>query len=81
MFAKVREHLTIHSVELSDDAIRLDATSRFLAIEDAPDFVVGALKKGDHIDVRVIVSYELRDGKIATIRVKRGGDPVVTRAG
>ena len=81
MFAKVREHLTIHSVELSDDAIRLDATSRFLAIEDAPDFVVGALSKGDYIDVRVIVSYELRDGLISSIRVKRGGDPVVTRAG
>lgn len=80
MFEKVREHLTIHSVELSDDAIRLDATSRFLAIEDAPDFVVGALKKGDYIDVRVIVSYELRDGLISSIRVKRGGDPVVTRA-
>ncbi len=81
MFEKVREHLTIHSVELSDDAIRLDATSRFLAIEDAPDFVVGALSKGDFIDVRVIVSYELREGLICSIRVKRGGDPVVTRAG
>ena len=81
MFEKVREHLTVHSVETSDDAIRLDATSRFTAIQDAPDFVVGALKTGDYIEVRVIVSYELRDGLISSIRVKRGGEPVTHRAG
>ena len=80
MFERVREHLTVHSVELSDDAIRLDATSRFVAIQDAPDFVVGALSKGDYIEVRVIVSYELRGGLICSIRVKRGGDPVTHRA-
>ena len=80
MFEKVREHLTVHSVTTSDDAIQLDATSRFTAIQDAPDFVVGPLKKGDYIEVRVIVSYELRDGLICSIRVKRGGEPTVHRA-
>ena len=81
MFERVREHLTVHPGELSDQAIRLDATSRFVAIQDAPDFVVGALGKGDYIEVRVIVSYELRDGLICSIRVKRGGVPVIHRAG
>ena len=80
MFEKVREHLTVHSVTASDEAIQLDATSRFTAIQDAPDFVVGALKKGDYIEVRVLVSYELRDGLISSIRVKRGGEPVMHRA-
>ncbi len=80
MFEKVREHLTPHEVRMADDSIFMDATSRFTAIEDAPDFVVGALKKGDYIEVRVLVSYELRDGLISAIRVKRGGEPVVHRA-
>ena len=81
MFDKVREHLTVNEVRMDDASIYLDATSRFTAIEDAPDFVVGALKKGDYIEVRVLVSYELRDGLISSIRVKRGGEPVIHRAG
>jgi hypothetical protein len=80
MFETVREHLTVHEARAADDGIFLDATSRFTAIEDAPDFVVGALKKGDYIEVRVLVSYELRDGLISSIRVKRGGEPTTHRA-
>ena len=76
MFAKVREHLTPHEVRMDDASIFMDATTRFTAIEDAPDFVVGPLWKGDYIEGRVLVSYELRDGKIARISVKRGGDMV-----
>jgi ketosteroid isomerase-like protein len=73
MFARVREHLTIHSVAATDDAIELDATTRFTAIHDAPDFVVGALQQGEYIEGRVFVSYRLRGGLICSIRVKRGG--------
>jgi ketosteroid isomerase-like protein len=74
MFAKVREHLTIHDVRATNEAIRLDATTRFTAVEDAPDFVVGALKKGEGIEGRVFVDYTLRDGLIASITVSRGGE-------
>jgi ketosteroid isomerase-like protein len=81
MFEKVREHLTVHEVKTAEGSIFLDATSRFTAIQDAPDFVVGPLETGDDIEVRVLVNYELRDGLISSIRVKRGGDPVVHRAG
>ena len=80
MFETVREHLTINEVRMDDAGIFLDATSRFTAIADAPDFVVGALKAGDYIEVRVLVSYELRHGLISSIRVKRGGEPVTHRA-
>ena len=80
MFAKVRETLTIHSLDARDDRLVVDCTSRFTAIQDAHDFVVGALAKGDFIDVRVIVTYALREGRIAHIGVKRGGEPVFTRA-
>lgn len=80
MFRSVRETLTIHSLDARDDQLVVDCTSRFTAITDAPDFVVGALKQGDFIDVRVIVTYALRDGRICHIGVKRGGEPVFTRA-
>ncbi len=81
MFAKVREHLTPHEVRMDDYSIYLDATTRFTAIEDAPDFVVGALKKGDYIEGRVLVNYQLRDGLISRIAVSRGGEMVKHEAG
>jgi ketosteroid isomerase-like protein len=76
MFQRVREQLTVNSVHATDSTIELDAITRFTAIQDAPDFVVGALKKGDYIEGRVIVNYQLRDGLIATISVRRGGEMV-----
>jgi ketosteroid isomerase-like protein len=79
MFAKVREHLTLHSVTMDDDGIVMDATTRFTAIADAPDFVVGPLNKGDYIEGRVTVTYKLRNGKIAHIGVTRGGEMVTTQ--
>jgi hypothetical protein len=74
MFQKVREHLTVNSVHATDTAIELDAVTRFTAIQDAPDFVVGPLKSGEYIEGRVLVNYELRDGLIARISVRRGGE-------
>jgi ketosteroid isomerase-like protein len=73
MFRRVREQLTVNSVKATDATIELDAITRFTAIEDAPDFVVGELKTGEYIEGRVLVSYELRDGLIARISVRRGG--------
>jgi ketosteroid isomerase-like protein len=73
MFQRVRETVTVHSLEVTDDSIELDAVSRFTALADAPDFVVGALKAGEHIEGRVLVSYRLRDGLICDIGVRRGG--------
>jgi hypothetical protein len=81
MFKRVRESLTVHSIQASEREIVSDTTSRFTAIADAPDFVVGPLNKGDYIEVRVIVTYTLRDGLIERIAVKRAGEPVTVRAG
>jgi len=81
MFERVREKLAIHSVEASDDAITLDATTRFSAIQDAPDFVLGALAKGDYIEGRVCVDYELRNGLISKIGVRRNGEMAIHRLG
>jgi ketosteroid isomerase-like protein len=76
MFRRIRESLTVNSVVATVDSIELDAVTRFTALEDAPDFVVGALKAGEYIEGRVLVSYRLRDGLIASIAVRRGGEMV-----
>ena len=76
MFERVRERLTVNSVTATDDSITLDAITRFTAIQDAPDFVVGALKRGEYIEGRVLVDYRLRDGLISHIHVTRGSDMV-----
>ena len=79
MFERVRESLTIHSLEASEKALVLDATARFTAIKDAPDFVIDALSEGDFIEGRVAVEYSLREGLISHIRVRRNGDMVTYR--
>ena len=76
MFQRVRETLTIHRLLADDDALFIDSTSRFTALADAPDFVVGALAAGESIEVRVFVYYTLRDGLISNIKVARAGNPV-----
>jgi len=80
MFKRVRESLTVHGITATETEIVSDTTSRFTAIADAPDFVVGALNEGDYIEVRVLVTYTLRDGLIEKIAVKRAGEPVTYRA-
>jgi hypothetical protein len=74
MFKTVRESLTLHHLIADDTGLAADITSQFTAIEDAPDFVVAPLKKGEFMRVHVFVHYELRDGRIARIKVARAGD-------
>jgi len=74
MFQRIRENLTVNSIQATDSTIELDAVTRFTALVDAPDFVVGALKAGEYIEGRVLVSYVLRDGLISRISVRRGGE-------
>ena len=81
MFRSVVETLTIHALDASDEELVVDCTSRFTAIADAPDFAVGALKQGEFVDVRVKVTYRLREGYVCHIGVARAGEPVFSRAG
>jgi hypothetical protein len=75
MFRSVREDLVINQIVLDEDAIVGDFISVFTAVEDAPDFVVKPLRKGESVRVPVFVYYTLRDGLIAQIRVARSGTP------
>jgi hypothetical protein len=74
MFERVRETVIPEHFEASDERIVYDATSRFTAVEDAPDFVVGPLRRGEWYDVPVRVVYGLRGGLIADIHVTRRGE-------
>ncbi len=67
----VRERLTVHQVVMDENGIAADVSMEFTAHEDAPDFVVGPLKKGQSIKGGVFAFYTLRDGKIASIRTAR----------
>lgn len=75
MFRTVREDLVINQVVYDDNAIVGDFVSVFTAVEDAPDFVVKPLKKGESVRVPVFVYYTLKDGLISNIRVARAGAP------
>lgn len=74
MFKRVRETLTLHHLIADDKGLAVDITSEFTAIEDAPDFVVTPLKKGEFVRVPVFVHYELEDGRISRISVARSGE-------
>lgn len=74
MFKRVRENLTLHQLIADDTGIAADVTSQFTAIEDAPEFLVAPLRKGEFVKVPVFVHYELRDGRIFRIKVARAGE-------
>lgn len=73
MFKTVRESLTLHQLIADESGLAADVTSQFTATEDAPDFVVAPLRKGEFVRVRVLVYYTLRDGRICRISVGRAG--------
>ncbi len=77
MFDRVRESITIHSVEATAEKITLNADARFTAVKDAPDFPVAALSKGDYVESNVIVDYRLRGGLIDHINVRRNGEKLI----
>jgi glyceraldehyde-3-phosphate dehydrogenase (ferredoxin) len=71
MFRTVREDLVINQIVYDDSAIVGDFVSVFTAVEDAPDFVVKPLQKGESVRVPVFVYYTLKGGLISEIRVAR----------
>lgn len=73
LFTKVRENQIVHAALADDHAISLDSTTCFTAIEDAPDFPVMPLRKGEEVRGRTFVHYTLRDGLISHIKVARAG--------
>ena len=75
MFERVRETLDIKHLVTDDNGISCELISTFTAHEDAPDFQVLPLKKGQVVQVPVFVHYTLQDGLIKDIRVARSASP------
>jgi len=67
----VRETLAINQLIADDGGIAADLSMQFRALEDAPEFSVAPMRKGEVIRGRVFVLYTLRAGRIAHIRVAR----------
>ncbi len=71
IFARLRERLAVQAIRADNERIELDATMRFTALADAPDFMLGPLQAGEFLEAPVTVTYQLRDGLIAHISVAR----------
>jgi SnoaL-like domain len=71
MFEKVREKLQVNHLIADDEAICADITSTFIAVQDAPDFTVKPLKKGETLTNNILVIYKLKDGLIYRMKIAR----------
>ncbi|HEX4112834.1 MAG TPA: nuclear transport factor 2 family protein [Stellaceae bacterium] len=69
--ATVRETLTIGQLVIDENGLAVEAETEFLALADAPDFIVRPLKKGEAIHSTSFILYEHRDGQFTRIRSAR----------
>jgi hypothetical protein len=70
----IREIIRAQLVLRDENHIFAEIDMDFHATRDKPEFLFGALKKGEFTTVKFLVVYYLRDGKIAHIRVARAGE-------
>ena len=68
---RVRETLAVKQCLIDGDALAAEIDTEFYCFEDAPDFVVRPMKKGEAIRSVSFIFYELHDGKFAHIRSAR----------
>ncbi|MEU9267131.1 nuclear transport factor 2 family protein [Streptomyces sp. NPDC048251] len=71
MFATVNETLTPHRIIADDRGLAVELTSRFTAVADAPDLVIGPLAEGESYEGHFFIHYTLRDGRISRIDAVR----------
>jgi len=67
---KAQTHRVIEVDKLirAPDRLAAELHSEFVAREDSPHFIAGAMKRGERIFIRTFVLYELREGRFARIR-------------
>jgi hypothetical protein len=69
--ARVRETLEVRNVISDAEGLAAEIATEFVALEDWPEFIAGAMKKGDVIRILSFVHYRIRDGKFTHIRSTR----------
>ena len=60
--------IQINRMITSGNLLAAELQSKFVALQDLPDFTAGPMKKGGCVFIDTFVLYNLRDGKFARIR-------------
>ena len=69
--SKIKETLVIRQVIADEDGLATEIDTTFEALADWPDFIAGAMKKGDIIRIVSFVLYRIEHGKFTHIRSAR----------
>ena len=70
--AKIRETLVINKIVLDEEGLAADISTEFFALEDWPDFIAGPILKGEAINIRSFIIYDINPkGEFQTIRSTR----------
>ena len=82
---RMRETITVHEVIVGEQGLAAEIETELFALEDWPELVTGAIKKGETIRTQSFAWYEIRNGKFAHIRTARyrklsSGEITPTRA-
>jgi hypothetical protein len=69
--SKIRETLVIRNVVADEAGLVAELATEFHALEDWPDFIAGAIRKGESIHIVSWVFYTIVNGRFQTIRSTR----------
>jgi len=64
----VRDILRPQVVLQDQNHILVEADMDFYALRDVPDYPLGALRKDEHLTVKVFIAYYLREGKVFLVK-------------
>jgi hypothetical protein len=69
--SKIRETLVLRTVVADETGLAAEIATEFHALEDWPDFIAGAIRKGESIHIVSWVFYTIVNGRFQTIRSTR----------
>jgi SnoaL-like domain len=69
--ARIRETLVINAMVADEEGLAVEVATEFYALEDWPDFIAGAIRKGESIHIVSWAFYTIVNGKFQTIRSTR----------
>lgn len=69
--AKIRETLVIRTIVADEEGLAVEVATEFHALEDWPDFIAGAIRKGESIHIVSWAFYRIANGRFTHIRSTR----------
>jgi hypothetical protein len=73
IIAGFSDRMTPEEMTTTDSGAVVGITDRFVAKMDVPDFLGRAFAKGEGFTLKLLGTYEVRDGKIARINIEITG--------